>query len=256
MQLRSKKHLLFPTLALGMTLALATVSQAQDRHDRGSGGVTASLQISFGSAPHWVGVPGTRVRAIRHGDQTNYDMFRYGRNYYAYNNDNGRWYISRRWRGQFRLIDDRYVPSELRRVPRDHWRNYPTAWQDRNDRGASGSSGSLQITFGSAPRWARASGTQVEYITSDQRSDYDVFHYGDTYYAYSSNRWYSSPRVSGNFTVIDDRSVPSELSRVPRDHWRNYPPAWGNQNGGPPSNSEGGKKSNGRGAQRRGNGHN
>jgi hypothetical protein len=248
MNLRSLTHLLLPTLALGLTLTAATAVQAS--------GTSATLQISFGSAPHWVGVTGTKVRAIRSSDRTDYDMFQYNRNYYAYNQNNARWYMSRRSRGQFRLVDDRYVPSELRRVPRDHWRNYPAAWQDRDSRGPGGTSAFLQISFGSTPHWARAGGTQVEYVPYADGPNYDVFHYGSTYYAYSSNRWYSSPRESGNFTAIDDRSVPSELSKVPRDHWRNYPAAWGNQQDKSPSNGNSQGKSGGRGAKGRGNGHN
>src|SRR5205085_2494155 len=57
--------------------------------------------------------------------------------YYAYNTSNGRWYTARGWRGDFLMIDDRMVPRELRRIPRNHWRNYPTSWEDRGygDRG-------------------------------------------------------------------------------------------------------------------------
>jgi hypothetical protein len=59
---------------------------------------------------------------------------------------------------------------------------------------------------------------------------YDVFRYGGSYYAYDNNRWYSSDRESGEFVAMDVRSVPSELSRVPREHWRNYPTTWQDQN--------------------------
>ena len=261
MKLRSTMHLFLPTLALSMILAMGTTAQAQDRRDQGSSGASVTLRINVGSAPHWEQVPGTRVRAIRRGDRVDYDVFQYGRKYYAYNYDNNRWYVDNnpwyrfgRWSGQFRLIDDRYVPIELRRIPRTHWRHYPEAWQDRYDQGPGGTSAFLQITFGRPPRWVRARGTQVDYLPSSEYPNHDVFRYGGTFYAYSGNRWYSSPRESGNFTMIDERAVPSELTKVPRQHWRNYPAGWGNQQGNPPSNRDGQKQSKGRGSQGKGNG--
>jgi hypothetical protein len=237
MNIRSKMRLV-PLLVLGMAIATAASGNAQDRQYQRSRGTDASLQITFGTTPHWVGIPGTGIREIRQGDRTDYDMFKYGRSYYAYNNANDRWYMSRGWRGQFMLIDDRSVPRELRRIPRNHWRNYPTAWANRNYRGnyqssnyqgSGGTSASLQVTFGSTPHWAGVSGTRVEMVPAAERPNYDVFRYGGTYYVYNSNRWYTSSRESGQFTAIDDGSVPSELSKVPRENWRNYPPAWGTQ---------------------------
>jgi len=245
MNFRLKKHLLIPMLALSMTLVMAAAGSAQ--------AASGSLQINFGSSRHWVGVPGTQVREIRQGDRTDYDMFRYGRSYYAYNNANGRWYMSRRSRGRFFMIDDRYVPSEMRRVPRSHWRNYPTAWEDHNDSrydsrdnsnygggsDPSDPSGTFRVSFGSTPRWAGVSGTRVEVVSGADRPDYDVFRFGGTYYAYNNNRWYSSTRDRGDYTMIEDRSVPTELSRVPREQWHNYPTTWGNQYGDPASDGNG-----------------
>ncbi len=239
MNIRPKTRLLVPLLALSMTIATVASVNAQDRQYQRSRGADASLQITFGSTPHWVGIPGTRIREIRQGDRTDYDMFRYGRTYYAYNSDNDRWYTSRGWRGEFTMIDDRSVPSELRRVPRNHWRNYPSSWEarnsgrnyrDRNYQGSGGTSATLQINFGRSPHWMGVSGTRVEMVPVAERPNYDVFRYGGSYYVYNSNRWYSSPRESGRFTMIDDRAVPTELSRVPREQWRNYPAAWDNHN--------------------------
>jgi len=246
---RSKKHLLLPLLAVGMTIAMAASAQAQDRQYNGSTRPALSLQISFGSAPHWDNVRGTNVMEIRRGERSDYDMFRYGRSYYAYNNANGRWYMSRRYRGQFRLIDDRSVPSQLRRIPRDHWRNYPTAWEDRGPQGSPGSY--FQVSFGTAPRWSGISGTRVEGIYGADHPSYDVFRYGGTYYAYNNSHWYTSTTESGRFAMMDDHAVPVELTQVPRENWRNYPPAWG-QNGNP-GNGNGRGKGNGRGNGHSGN---
>jgi len=258
---RSKTHLLLPLLALSVALATAGPVQA---------GPDVSLQINLGSRPHWENVRGTSVREIRRSDRSDYDVFRYGRNYYAYNHVNGNWYMSRRDRGRYRLIDDRQVPRELRRVPRDHWRNYPTAWEDRGydrgrddgygrgrddgyDRGYQGSgntSATFQVTFGSAPRWSNISGSRVQVIPYSERPNYDVFRYGGSYYVYNNDLWYSSTRESGQFTRIDDRSVPNELTSVPREHWRHYPPAWGNNGGNPASNGNGRGRGNNDGPRR------
>lgn len=248
MMIRPRAHLLVPLLALSLTVATASTGQAQDRYSERSSGTSASLRISFGSTPHWTDVRGTGIRRIRDGDRTDYDIFRYGRRYYAYNDRNDRWYRSRNWRGEFRLIDDRSVPWELRRLPRQHWRNYPSAWEVSDSRGSYGSSGFLQVSFGSAPRWSGISGTRVEAIYGDARPNYDVFRYGGSYYAYSNDRWYMSNRESGRFTLIDDRQVPTEFSRVPRQNWRNYPAGWYGDNDGP-GNSNGRRNSRGRNDQ-------
>ena len=246
MILRPKSRLVAPLLAMSMVLILAAPASAQDRrYQKSSPGI--SLQINFGSTTHWSRVPGTQVREVRPGDRTDYDVFQYGSRYYAYNHRNDSWYMSRRSRGSFRLIDDEAVPSELRRIPRSHWRNYPTSWEGRNngynrgwdgssrdDRGV-GSSATLRVTFGSSPRWSGIRGTRVATVPIEDRRNYDVFRLDNAYYAYDSNRWYRSSRESGDFVAIDDQDVPSELSRVPRDQWHNYPATWhNNPNGMPP----------------------
>jgi hypothetical protein len=282
MNVPMKSRLLAPVLAMSMALVLVASASAQDRrYERSQPGI--SLQINFGSTPHWSRVPGTQVRAIRQEDRTDYDIFQYGRSYYAYNSGNERWYMSRRSRGNFRLIDDRDVPRELRRIPRNHWRNYPASWEgrddrynrgrdgrddrynrdrdgrgdpynrgwdgsSRNDRGYDNSSATLRVTFGSSPRWYGVSGTRVATVPMEDRRNYDVFRLDNTYYAYDSNRWYRSSRESGDFVVIDDQDVPSELSRVPRDQWHSYPSTWHNNPNGMPPGQE-------RDRNRRGNGY-
>ena len=150
MMIHRRAHRLVPLLALSVTLAVAASVQAQERHDQGSGGPSVSLQINFGTAPHWEGIRGTRVQAIRREDRTDYDMFHYGSYYYVYNNSNDRWYRARRWRGRFMLIEDRLLPRELRKVPREHWRNYPSAWQNQ-DHGQKGTPPGLENKGGNPP---------------------------------------------------------------------------------------------------------
>ncbi len=238
--IRPRTHLLVPLLALSMSVGMVATGQAQDRYTQRSSSPSVDLQINFGNnSPRWTDIRGTGVRRIRDGDRTDYDMFRYGRNYYVYNNNNHRWYMSRRWRGSFTLISNRSVPSQLRRIPRQHWRHYPMAWDNRDDRGSNGPYGTLSVNFGSRPRWSGIYGTRVEAVYGQGRPDYDVFRYGGTYYAYSGNRWYSSSRESGQFVLIDNRSLPSEFHRVPRDNWRHYPSDWDDRDYRGTSNTSG-----------------
>jgi len=208
-----RMHLLLPAMALG--IMLGTAMPARSATD-------VSLQINFGRTPRWETVRGTQVRMIRAGDRSDYDVFRYGSRYYAYNHLNGNWYASRRYSGRFMLIDDRSVPRELRRIPRDRWRHYPAAWAG-GYRGGYRSGSSFTVSFGSPPRWSWVRGTRVQVIPYSERPDYDVFRYDGTYYVYSNGVWYSSTRETGRFGRLDDRYVPDELYRVPRDQWRSYP---------------------------------
>jgi hypothetical protein len=188
---------------------------------------SASLQIRFGSSPRWSTISGTRVEEISGGQRPDYDMFRVNNNYYAYNND--RWYSSRNDQGDFVMIDDASVPSELNTVPRDHWRNYPSRWTQSDYGQSQGYSSSMQLNFGYNSRWQPIRGTRVEEMRGRGRSDYDVFRYAGVYYVYSNNQWYTSRRPRGMFIVVDGRNVPWELSRIPRDRWNNYPTAWMDQ---------------------------
>jgi hypothetical protein len=232
---RSKTHLLLPLLALGLTFAMVASAQAQTRDYRGSGGTSATLRINFGTTPHWTSVQGTRVEMLPQGERRDYDMFRYGGNYYAY--DNNRWYRSSRDRGDFTAIDDQMVPGELSRVPRQHWRNYPSRWANANDphdyRGSNSPAMSLQVQFGTRPHWTNVRGTRVMMVRQSERRGYDTFRYGGNYYAYSNNRWYRSPRANGGYVLIENRYVPRELNRVPRAHWQNYPQGWGARDNDP-----------------------
>jgi hypothetical protein len=89
----------------------------------------------------------------------------------------------------------------------------------------------MQVSFGSSPRWNSIHGTRVREIRSADRPDYDMFGYDGSYYVYNNNRWYSSRQRTGEFTEIDERSLPSAFTDIPRDHWRNYPSGWQDSNG-------------------------
>jgi hypothetical protein len=222
--------LVFPLLALSMSLAMAATAQAQQRSYNSGTSVSGTLRINLGGSPRWTSINGSRVEEIAEGQRPDYDMFRFNGGYYAYNNE--RWYTSRTDRGDSILIDDANVPSELIGVPRDHWRNYPSRWNDSNNRpdysnqAPMRTSTSLQINFGNNPRWSTIRGTRIQEIRGRERPDYDMFRYGRVYYVYSNDQWYSSNRGRGNFIAIDDHDVPWELSRIPRDRWHSYPSAW------------------------------
>jgi hypothetical protein len=121
--IHSKKHLLLTLLALSTTLVIAVSAQAQS-------GTPATLQVSFGSTPHWTNIHGTHVSEISSPERPAYDMFRYNGHYYAYNEN--RWYMSKQPHGKFTYVDERSVPNEFTKVPPGHWRNYPQGWGDKN----------------------------------------------------------------------------------------------------------------------------
>lgn len=125
-----KANLLFPLLALSIILVTATTARAQYRDPQRTRRASVSLRVSFGTRPSWTSISGTRVEEVTSAGRPGYDVFRYGGSYYAY--DNNRWYMSRRQNGNFAMIDNRNVPGELTRIPRDHWRNYPSDWLDAN----------------------------------------------------------------------------------------------------------------------------
>jgi hypothetical protein len=227
--MRSASFPLLPLLALGLACAFAAPARAQDHTYLKTGATSTSLQVNFGITPHWTAVAGTQVEELPANERQDYDLFRFGGTYYAYNNS--RWYMSPRASGEFTVIDERSVPSEFSGVPRDHWRNYPQGWEGRNDQGAPGVQASLHVNLGNTPHWTGIQGTRVEELPAGERPNYDMFRYGGTYYAYNNDRWFMSSQASGEFTPMDDRSVPSEFSGVPREHWRNYPTGWRDRQG-------------------------
>ena len=77
----------------------------------------------YRSQPSLYMVPNTGVYVVEDG-YGDMDLFRYGSFYYAY--DNGYWYRANSYRGPFRAVDVRYVPTQVFYVPSNHWRHYPT----------------------------------------------------------------------------------------------------------------------------------
>jgi len=70
--------------------------------------------------PDLVVVPRTSVYVVQNSD---YDVFRYGRTYYVYND--GYWYRSRTYGGPFVVVDVRSVPRPVLTLPDDRWKHHP-----------------------------------------------------------------------------------------------------------------------------------
>jgi hypothetical protein len=103
-----------------------------------SDAVPATLQVRVANSARWYAIRGTSVKQLRGAQRPDFDLFRLGGEFYAFDNDN--WYMSRRASAQYRLINERQVPAEMTWVPRYAWQHYPDRWLDdrgrlRNDRG-------------------------------------------------------------------------------------------------------------------------
>jgi hypothetical protein len=134
---RTSRYLLLPLLALCLTFAASSAVRAQSH-------MSGNLQINFGSQPSWEPVSGTRVLVMNSPGRPDYDVYRYGGRYYAYNNN--QWYYSRNGRGHYSQISERNVPQEFNRIPRQQWQHYPSTWNgnsrnNRHNRNGNGNQG-------------------------------------------------------------------------------------------------------------------
>lgn len=110
--------------ALVVTGALATAAHA---------GTNIGISVNIGDAPpppvvvvreepHLVYVREARVWVVE-DDRWEDDCFRVGAYWYSWHS--GYWYRSRTWRGPFRVIEERYVPTAIHRLPPRHWKRHP-----------------------------------------------------------------------------------------------------------------------------------
>jgi hypothetical protein len=85
--------------------------------------------VTFKTAPHWTLIPGTpRIYQIRAKERpTDYDLFRYGPNYYVY--QNGNWYRATQTEGPYAAIALNEVPPKFRTIRQRYWVNYPADWR-------------------------------------------------------------------------------------------------------------------------------
>ena len=78
--------------------------------------------VVYREAPPVVVVPRSGVYVVRDAG-CRYDFFRYGVYWFIWND--GYWYRSATYRGPFRVIDARYVPTAIWNVPGKHWKHHP-----------------------------------------------------------------------------------------------------------------------------------
>ena len=62
------------------------------------------------------------------------------------------------------------------------------------------------------------------YVVDNGYGDDDMFRYGPYWYVCNDGYWYRARTYRGPFAVIDVRSVPQPIFRVPEHRWRHYPP--------------------------------
>jgi hypothetical protein len=79
--------------------------------------------ISMRTMPRWHLIPNTGIHAANNVD---FDLFRVGQVFFLYND--GYWYRSDRWSGDFVAISDTRLPRDFRRIPRNEWRHGPPPW--------------------------------------------------------------------------------------------------------------------------------
>jgi hypothetical protein len=78
--------------------------------------------IAVRSEPRLVYVSDARCWVVA-DDRWQDDCFKHGSHWYTYHD--GWWYRSKSWRGPYRVIEERYVPVAVHRVPARHWRHEP-----------------------------------------------------------------------------------------------------------------------------------
>ncbi|MEO6461847.1 MAG: hypothetical protein ABIP29_02115 [Candidatus Eisenbacteria bacterium] len=113
-------------MALASALAIGPAAAVEANLRIAVPGATA---YTFNQAPTWSVIPGTRVYAIQGTSRPDFDVFRHGSYYYAYRG--GNWYRAKSWNGQYRPVQDRYLPAQFNVVSREHWRAYPPGWEKR-----------------------------------------------------------------------------------------------------------------------------
>jgi hypothetical protein len=77
----------------------------------------------FRARPHEVFFPEQRVYVVDDPGIGDEDCFRYGGYYWVFRD--GYWYRSAAWRGPFRVVNPRYVPTVFYRVPATRWKHHP-----------------------------------------------------------------------------------------------------------------------------------
>lgn len=107
-------------------LLVALVSTPVMAHAHSSVGINVVIGnappppvVVFREEPRLVVVPNSTVYVV--DEPADYDVFRYGVFWYVF--DDGYWYRARTYRGPFRVVNTRYVPTAISNVPSKWWRH-------------------------------------------------------------------------------------------------------------------------------------
>jgi hypothetical protein len=114
-----------------MTRAATTAAFVLLLATQASAATNVGIRIDIGNAPpppvvvvreepRVVMVPQSRVYVVE-DDAYGHDCFQYGVWWYIHSD--GWWYRARSWRGPFTVVESRYVPAAVVKVPPRYWRH-------------------------------------------------------------------------------------------------------------------------------------
>ena len=108
--------------ALAMVLAVSASAETRTSFNLSISNAPPPPVVVVREEPSLLLVPGSTVYVVN-DRRVGYDSFRYGTYWYVYND--GYWYRARGYRGPFGVIETRYVPAAIIRVPAKHWKHHP-----------------------------------------------------------------------------------------------------------------------------------
>jgi hypothetical protein len=100
----------------------ASAASAETRIQVNIGSAPPPPMVVFQAPPPQVWVPDARVYIVG-ATSFPYDCFHVGAYFYIYND--GWWYRAPRYNGPYAVIESRYVPAAVWRVPPARWRHHP-----------------------------------------------------------------------------------------------------------------------------------
>jgi hypothetical protein len=113
-------------LAIAVGVALLGLAPVSNAHSDVAvhidiGNAPPPPRMVFRSEPHVVYVPEERVYVVDDPYASDNDYFRYGPFWYEFSG--GYWYRAHSWRGPFVVVQPRYVPTAIYRVPPGRWKH-------------------------------------------------------------------------------------------------------------------------------------
>jgi hypothetical protein len=179
--------------------------------------------------PRWQWDAQSRVYYVN-DPNLDYDAFRYGQYYYIYND--GYWYRSNAWNGDFEAVQPGSVPRAIYGMSDYQWRNARPTWSaynGDNDDDNDNRYGNWNNTTGNwrntvvvrnEPRWEWMPDQQV-YVAVNPDRDYDMFRSGSTVYVFDNGNWYRSNAWNGRYMMVSRASVPrAVMTEWQSNDWR------------------------------------